>query len=293
MLLQHVVDALAIGSIFALLALGIALIFGVMGFVNFAHGILITSAAYALVYLVPETPWPVWAVAMPAILVVLALAMERVAFRPVRGADPSTMLITSFAVAFVLQHFIILTIGAFPRTVALPGFLIERFELLGTQVQKLDVLTMVGAVLMFVGLAAFLRRTTLGIHMRAAAEDFKMAEVLGVRANVVIATAFALSAVFAAAAAFVLLAKGGTAYPTMGTVPVLYAFTATIMGGMGSMTGAVLGGYLLGFLSVGVQVILPPSVTVYRDAIVFTVVIMILVLRPQGLLVVAHRQERV
>ena len=138
------------------------------------------------------------------------------------------------------------------------------------------------ALLAAVGL--FLRRTTLGTQMRAAAEDFRMARVLGIRANTVIASAFALSGLLAGTAAILLTAQTGTASPTMGVNIVLVAFTATILGGMGSLRGAVLGGFSIGVLTVTLQASLPLDLRPYRDAFVFAAVLAVLVVRPQGLL---------
>jgi branched-chain amino acid transport system permease protein len=163
----------------------------------------------------------------------------------------------------------------------------------GIYITKLDILTLVVTVVLVGCLTLFLHRTTLGVQMRAAAEDFRMARILGINANLVIAVAFAFSGAFAATASLVLVAQGGTVDPTFGIVPVLYAFVATILGGMGSLTGAALGGYILGTLTVVLQLVLPPDLGAYRDALVFFAVILFFIARPQGLIVAPWTHERV
>ena len=152
-------------------------------------------------------------------------------------------------------------------------------------VQWLDVLAVGSTVTIVVALGLFLSRTAIGVQMRAAAENFTTARLMGVQANTVIATAFALSGLLAAVASMFLVAQTGIVEPSMGLAPVLAAFVATIIGGLGSVPGAVLGGYLLGAITVALQVALPLNLRPYRDAFVFAAVIAILILRPQGLLV--------
>ncbi len=142
-------------------------------------------------------------------------------------------------------------------------------------------------------LSAFLKFTATGIQMRAAAEDFWMARLLGVRANSVIAVAFAISGVLAAVVALILLAQTGVIVPTIGTTPVLIGFVATVVGGLGSLPAAGLGGFLVGFVTVLLQAELPENLRPFRDAFVFTLVIVVLVIRPQGLIVVRSVRERI
>jgi branched-chain amino acid transport system permease protein len=292
-LIQDVINAISLGSFYALSALGIALIFGVMRLINFAHGQLIMVAGYLLVFLVPHTGWPVWIAGVLVVTVVLALAMERIAFRPVRFAEPATLMITSFAVSYMLQNVAILTLTAIPRTVGIPLAITQPVQVEGLYIEKLNIITLGITVVLVVALTLFLHRTTMGVQMRAAAEDFRMARILGISTNRVIATAFAISGVFAGAAALVLVAQGGTVDPTFGVVPILYAFTATILGGMGSLIGAAMGGYLLGVLTVALQLVLPANLAAYRDALVFLVVIVLFIVRPQGLIVAPWARERV
>jgi branched-chain amino acid transport system permease protein len=289
---QGAIDAISVGSLYALFALGIALIFGIMGLINFAHGEMIMVGAYVLV-LFENVPNPILVVFCIGAVVLLALVLERVAFRPVRGANPATLLVTSFAVSYLLQNVAILTLGSVPRVTNFSTVLTESFTVGGLSIPKLDVVTVAVTALLLILLVVFLGRTTMGVQMRAAAEDFPTARLLGVRANRVIAISFAISAVLAAVAAILIVSQTGAVTPDIGVSPVLFAFIATVLGGIGSLPGAVLGGYLLGALNVTLQLTLPPELRPFRDAFTFTIVFVVLVLRPQGLVVAKSTVSRV
>jgi branched-chain amino acid transport system permease protein len=291
-LIQNAIDAISLGSLYALFALGIALIFGIMGLINFAHGELIMVGAYAVVFL-GHPGWPLLIIGTVGIVVVFALGMERVAFRPVRGANPITLLVTSFALSYLLQNLAQLIIGSIPKTTNLSTSLSQYFTIGSITVAKLDVVIVAVTAVLLIALTLFLGKTPLGVQMRAAAENFQMARLLGVRANRVIATAFALSGVLAGVASILLVAQTGVVTPTIGSGPVLVAFIATVLGGMGSLRGAVLGGFVLGVITVALQAYLPLELRYYRDAFAYSAVIVMLLLRPQGLIVAKSVVTRV
>ena len=300
--IQNIVDALSLGSLFALTALGIGLIFGIMRLINFAHGDLITLGAYALI--VPSTAidatmyigaWPAVAiiVAVSAIVVLLAVICERLAFRRLRNAEPSVLLIASFALSFFLQNAIIMVYGARNKGVNLWPELGNAIMVGGVRLQLLQLVIIGMTMLLLVLLALFLRRTPIGRQMRAASEDFMMARFLGVRANRVIAAAFAISGFLAAVVSLLYVVQSGNLNRTMGVPLVLAAFVATVVGGMGSLVGAVLGGFIVGGASVFFQIVLPPEIRLDRDACVYALILVILLLRPTGLIKVKAVQERV
>ncbi len=288
---QYAIDALALGSLYAVITLGIAMIFGIIRLLNFAHGELLMIGGFTLFSL--AGPFPVMAVATIVVVVVAALAMDLIAFRPIRSAKPSTLLITSFALSYFLQNVGLLIYGGRPQSVALPTWFLDAFTIGGFRIQNLDAAIIITVAVLLAALVLFLRRTHLGIEMRAAAEDFTMARLAGVPANTVIRAAFAISGLLAAVASIFLVAQNGTVRPTMGVAPVLVAFVATIVGGIGSLVGAVLGGLLLGGLTVALQAALPIDARPFRDAFVFGIVIAILVFRPQGLVRSDALTERV
>jgi branched-chain amino acid transport system permease protein len=291
-LVQIAVDAVSVGSLYALTALGIGLIFGVMRLINFAHGELITLAAYTLLALY-GMPVPVMIFGAVVVAVLIALLTERAAFRPLRNADPTTLLISSFAVSFFLQKLLILVVGSRLKGLDFLPSLGRQTELFGIRLQLLQVVTILVGVVLLVALTWFLKATRLGLHMRAAAEDFRMARVLGVRANNVIAVAFALSGLLAAAVSCLIVVQTGVVQPRMGVQLVIIAFVGTVIGGLGSLPGAALGGFLVGAGSILLQALLPPDLRAFREAFVFIAVIAILLFRPQGLIPARGLRERI
>jgi branched-chain amino acid transport system permease protein len=288
--LEYVVDAVTTSSLYVLLALPVALVYGIMNLVNFAQGELITVGAYAL-FLLGAIWLPLGIFLALLVVVAAALAMERSAFRPVRGASPETLLVTSFAVSFFLQNLALTLFGSRPKGVTTPAVLAAGVHFGAVRVQWLSILTFVLCVLCVGGLTLFLTRTSFGVQMRAAAEDFTMARLLGVRADVIVSVAFAMSGALAGVACFVLVAQGGSAYATMGLTPVLIAFVATMMGGLGSLPGAVLGAAILGTLTIVLEAVLPTPLRPARDAFVYGTVLVLLLARPNGLM--SWHRERV
>ena len=291
--IQHLIDAITLGSLYAIIGLGIALVFGIMRLVNFAHGELVMIGAFAAVIVVGDAPWPVVALVMILTPAAAAVIMERVGFRPVRGAHETTMLVISFAFSYLLQNVAILIFGAVPRGVNIAPWTTKAIEVGSLVIPVLSLVTMGVTVCLLLGLTLFFARTSLGIQMRAAAENFTMARVLGVKANRVVATAFLLSGLLAGIAAFLVVGQTGTVYPTMGLNVILVAFISTVLGGLGSLVGGVVGGFLLGGITVALETYLPYELRGYRDAFAYGAVIAVLLWRPQGLIAPAANARRV
>ena len=282
---QQLVNALSLGSTYALLALGLAMVFAILGLVNFAHGELVTVAAYTM-YLEDRSGLP-FAVQVPSALAAAALAgvvFERVAFRPLRGAGFVTLLFSSFAVSIIVQNIFLAAVSPRQQGVLLPHVFNESVRLGPIRVGWLQVITTATCIGALIVLTIFLRRTRYGLGMLAAAQDFQVSRLVGVPANRIIAGAFALSGFLAGIAAILILARRGTVEPAMGFTPVLKAFISCVIGGLGSLSGAVVGGFLLAAIEVGLDVTLPQSVLPLRDAFALLFVIAILYVRPQGLL---------
>jgi branched-chain amino acid transport system permease protein len=301
-MLQIVFDSLSLGSLYALGALGIALIFGVMRLVNFTHGDVIAFSVFALLW--PSTDAMAivfagnlpWYLLIPFILLVgagLSVLCEIIVFRRFRNANPATMMISSFALGFVIRYFLLMLFSSRPKSVNLLPALSQPVELFGARLPLLQLITIIATMVVLVGLTIFMRRTRFGLEMRAAAENFSMARMLGVRANRVIMGAFALSGALAGAIALIFGVQTGTADIQMGASIMLMAFIATVIGGLGSLAGAVLAGFLLGAASVVMQVILPVDARPFRDAFVYGAVILVLLFRPQGLIAARGTKERV
>jgi branched-chain amino acid transport system permease protein len=281
--LQNVINSISAGSTYALIALGIALVFGMMKLVNLAYGELIMIGGYVM-YGLAGVPWAIAIVLTIVVTAFAALLMERVAFRPVRGADATTLLITSFVLGYFLQNLALVIFGSIPKALEYPGFVSKSIDFGALSISQLNLVTISVTLLLLAALVVFLRKTPLGVQMRAAAEDFTMARLLGVKANRVIMAAFALSGIVAGVIGVLYLANLGTVSYISGFNPLLVGVVATVTGGLGSLLGAAIGGYAIGFLQVFLQAYLPSGAAPWRDAFVFGVVILILLFRPQGII---------
>lgn len=284
-LLQQLVNALSLGGIYAMLALGLAIVFSIVRLINFAHGEIMTFGGYG-VFLSMVLGFPPLASLLIGIgaAVVMALAMERAAFRAMRGADVVSLLITSFAVSEILKVIFQNGISARPVPISFPASWSGTYQVGGVTIGVAPTVSILVAFTAFLSLNYLLKRTSIGMAMRAAAEDFEMLRLLGVKANRVVAVSFALSGLLAGAAAVIWTAQRGSVDPMMGFFPVLKAFIASVLGGLGSLGGAVLGGFVVGAIEVLTQAFLPDSLAPYRDAIVLSSVILVLLIRPDGLL---------
>lgn len=283
MYLQYVVDAIGTGALYAIMTLGLALVFSVMGLMNFAYGQLVMIGGFAMI-LLRQQPWWVLILGTIAVVVAVSLLMERLAFRPVRTATAMTMLITSFALAELLQQAARIAFGANPRP-------LEQFELLSTQfevgpvfISLQTILVIVAAIVVLAALALLLRYSNIGIQLRASTEDVEMAKLVGIKSNRVIASAFVISGVIAAIVSMLFFASRTNVSWSSGQSVVLIAFVGAVIGGLGSLPGAALGGFLMGFMYTMLNALLPTELRVFADAFLYTIVIVVLLVRPAGLI---------
>ena len=301
--IQLMIDALSLGSQYALVALGIGLIFGVMRMINFAQGDLIMLGAYALVVpttadlappLIGKLPAVALIITVIAITAGAGIVTERFAFRPLRHreADGATLLISSFAVGYLLQSIVLFVHTGRPKSVSIFADLTRQLELGGVRVAMIDIVTICVTALLLTAMVVFLRRLRWGIEMRAATEDFTMARILGVRADAVIALAFAIAGALAGILSLLYVAKTGVLDFRMGVPLAIAGFVGTVIGGMGSLVGAVLGGLFLGVASSLLQALLPEVLRPGRDAFLYGLVIFVLLVRPQGLFAGRNVGER-
>lgn len=300
--LQNLIDAISLGSIYALVALGIGLLFGILRLINFAHGDFITIGAYALIVpsadvtarlLIGGWPWPLLIPAVCLIVVVAALLTDALVFRPIRRASSPTLMIASFAVSYIIQNGVLMAYGSRPKAVDLWSGANTQV-LIGTlRVPMLQLITLVTTLVLMVAISLFLKKASYGVQMRAAAEDFRMAQYLGVRGNVVIGIAFAISGVLAGVVSLLYTTQAGSLSHTMGVPLALFAFVAVVVGGMGSLVGAVVGGFAIGMIVTMLQAYLPPDLRAFRDAFAFAFVILVLLVRPAGLVPAHSSFERV
>jgi branched-chain amino acid transport system permease protein len=291
---QTLADAAALGAIYALMAVGIGLVFGVLRLVNFAYGQLVMAGAFALA-LASGWNWPIWAGILLcfAVVLLLSLLLDRLVFRPLRRQSPAVMLVATFAVAFLLQSIAQLKFGTFGRIASSLSYLNRPVDISGVEVRKIAIVAIVVAAVCLVALTALLERTTIGLHMRAAAMDFDTARLLGVRANRVIGVAVLLSGALAAVVAVMLTVQNPLVTSSFALNDTIIVLAGVVLGGMNRPVSATLGGFAIGFASGLLGGALPTAQSQYVPTFLFAAVILVLLVRPSGLFARSTVVERV
>jgi branched-chain amino acid transport system permease protein len=317
--LQQMANALSAGSLYAMMAVGLALIFSILRLINFAHGDVMMIATYLFVFATAAGIPIIPALAIMVVgTIVIGLVMERAAYRPLRGGPEVALLLSSFAVGQILQNSALLSsrLAGMPVQISFPApdLLSGAMAVGPLTVPKLNVASFIIGTVLLILLTLFVTRTRLGLSMQAVAEDLPAARLMGIRVDRVVMVAFAIASGLAAVAGYLYASQAGQVNPFLGFTPVLKAFIATVIGGFGSLTGAVLGAYVLAFLEVipttfgGIadilpagtvspevhdvlNQVLPSSLGSWRDAFVFVFLILMLLVRPNGLLRGGAREE--
>lgn len=290
-LLQQLVNGLSLGSVYALIAIGYSIVYGILRLINFAHGDILMIGVYAGFGIIAVTHAPfllalLIAMAMAALLGVI---LERVAYRPLRYATEEATMITSLAVSIFIENLGIMTVSAQPRAFKIPAFLSIMHKWGPVSISNMNLLIILVTVVLLIFLVLFVTRTDLGIAMRACADNLSAARLMGININVVVSVTFAIGSALAAIAGLMLAGQYGRIDPLMGFVPGLKAFVAAVLGGIGSIGGAALGGFVLGMAEILLVGLLPPAFSPYRDAFVFIILIIVLLVRPSGLLGTGER----
>ncbi|MEW8978161.1 MAG: branched-chain amino acid ABC transporter permease [Symbiobacterium sp.] len=284
-LLEQVVNGLQLGFVYALIAVGYTMVYGIIKLINFAHGDVIMVGAFVTFFgLVRGIPWPVAILAAMVACAVLGVIIERLAYRPLRekGAPRIAALITAIGVSLFLENFASLHIAFGPDHRQFPEVIPHiQWKLAGVTVTSIQVLIIVSTLLLVAILQLVVYRTKIGKAMRAVSLDMDAARLMGINVNQVIAFTFAVGSALAAAAGALLAAAYPQIWPYMGIMPGLKAFTAAVLGGIGSIPGALLGAVLMGQAEVLTAAYLT---TDFKDAVAFALLILVLLVRPAGLL---------
>jgi branched-chain amino acid transport system permease protein len=279
---QTLINGLALGALYALVAVGLALVFGVLRLINFAQGELITAGAYSL-NLTANLPLVLSIVICFAVCIGLSVLIEKIAFRPLRGAAPVTTLVATFAVAFALEAVWLIAFGTNGKpadplsslnTIAIGGSLDLRW---------VTIVEVVAGGILLGATALFLSRSDIGLQMRAAASDFRTARLLGVKADSVISLAFVIAGVMAAVVALLFTVQQPLVTPTFGLDITIIALVGAVVGGVDRLWSATAGGFAIGFATSVLNDVLPASQQRFQTAWVFLLVIILLLLRPGGL----------
>lgn len=282
------IDGLSLGSIYALIALGYTMVYGIAKLLNFAHGDIIMVGAYAILTTVALCGQPLVAVLVSIVVcTVLGVLTEKLAYKPLRGASPLAVLITAIGVSYLLQSVAQLIYGAKSQPVKLYTF--KSVSIGGVKINGATLLTLIIGTVLMLSLTLFIKRTKTGRAMIAVSEDRGAAQLMGINVNKIITITFAIGSALAAFASTFYLMQIPSTSPTLGSMPGIKAFTAAVIGGIGSIPGAMIGGVLLGLiekLSLSIPVLAP-----YTTAFEFSLLIVILLLKPTGLMGKQRREK--
>ena len=286
-ILSILINGLSLGGIYAMIALGYTMVYGIAKMLNFAHGDIIMIGGY-VIFVFMATNNPLLAVLMAVVFcVILGIVIEKVAYKPLRGASPLAVLITAIGVSYLLQSLAQIVFGSAPKMVMVFDF--GMIEFFGATVQVSSLVTLAVTVAIMIVLTLFVKYTRLGRAMIAVSEDKSAAQLMGINVNGIITLTFAIGSSLAALAGLFYLLKAPSVSSTMGAMPGIKAFTAAVIGGIGSIPGAMLGGILLGMIeSISYKF---TAIAPYTDAIEFSILILILLVRPTGFLGKKRREK--
>lgn len=287
LILSTLISGLSLGGIYAMIALGYTMVYGIAKLLNFAHGDIIMVGGY-IIYVFMATNNPFLAVLMAVIgCILLGIAVEKVAYKPLRGASPLAVLITAIGVSYLLQSLAQIIFGSANKMVTV--FELGAVKIFGVQMQVSSLVTLAVTVIVMIALTLFIKFTRLGRAMIAVSEDRGAAQLMGINVNGIITVTFAIGSALAALAGLFYLMKAPSLSSTLGAMPGIKAFTAAVIGGIGSIPGAMLGGILLGMVeSISYKI---TAIAPYTDAIEFSILIIILLVRPTGFLGKKRREK--
>ena len=283
--IQSLINGLNQGAIYALIALGYTMVYGIIRMINFAHGDFIMVGSYTLFYTIPlmiNAGMPAWMAVLIAVAVctTVGITVEVVAYRPVRKAGSMTALITALAMSLFLENLAMVLFGANPKTVT-AIFKLPSFNFLGAKIQGKYLLTLGIGIVIMVALQLFVKKTKLGKAMRAVPQDKQAATLMGIRVNTIITITFAIGSALAAVAALMYCSTYPRCTTDMGSMMGLKAFIAAVLGGIGSIPGAMIGGLLVGLIEILVKVYIAPG---WYEAITYSILIIVLIVKPSGIL---------
>lgn len=282
------INGLNLGAIYAMIALGYTMVYGIAKMLNFAHGDIIMVGGYTIFVFLNLTGMPLVAIfASIVFCTILGIVVERFAYRPLRGASPLAVLITAIGVSYLLQSLAQMIFGTAQKMVNISN--LGSVVIGGISIEISAIVTLVTATIVMVILNLFVKFSKVGRAMIAVSEDKGAAQLMGINSNSIIAVTFAIGSALAALAGLFYLLKSPNMYGTFGAMPGIKAFTAAVIGGIGSLPGAMLGSVLLGVIECICDSI--QAVSPYKDAIEFSILIIILLVRPSGFLGKQRREK--
>lgn len=285
MFLQHLANGISLGGLYALIAIGYTMVYGILRLINFAHGDIFMMGAYMAFYGISlfTLPWYVSFLLTIPLVAILGMGVERVAYRPLRDAPRISALISAIGVSLLLENVGIVVFGGRPKAFPRPPLFAQEWNWGGVRILSLTFFIIVISLVLLVGLFYLVYKTKTGRAMRAVAWDFEVAKLMGININQVISLTFVIGSVLAAAGAIMWSMKFPQLLPLMGVIPGLKCFIAAILGGIGSIPGAMLGGFLLGVGEIMIVAFFP-ELAGFKYAFAYLALILILLVKPTGLL---------
>jgi len=283
--IQQIVFGLTLGCLYGLLAIGYTMVYGVLRLINFAHGDLLMVSAYIAFFgvMIFRVPWPAAFGVSVVLTAILGILMDRGAYKPIRKAPRISALITAIGVSFLLENLGIVLIGGRPKSFPIPSLFDGVFTLGNVQIPVLSVWVLMVTLVLLILVVSVVNRSRIGMAMRALSRDIETVRLMGIDVDRVISFTFMLGSGLAAAGGILWCMKYPAVEPFMGVIPGLKAFVAAVLGGIGNVMGAALGGMILGLAEILI-VAVRPEWSGYRDAIAFCVLIAILLTRPTGIM---------
>ena len=283
--MQHLVNGTSLGSLYALIAIGYTMVYGILRLINFAHGDIFMLGVYITYYGITYTPIPWWLVFIFSAVItgIFGLILEKLAYKPLRSAPRITIMISAIGASFLLQNLGVLIFGGRPKAFPIPDVLSKTLVVGGVSVAIVSVVIPIITILLLMGLTFIIQKTKTGMAMRALSKDYEAASLMGIDINRVISFTFFIGSFLAAVGGILWGTKYPQLMPLMGVMPGLKCFIAAVIGGIGNITGAVVGGFILGLGEIMLIAFLP-TLTGYRDAFSFILLIVILLIKPTGLM---------
>lgn len=278
--LQHCLTGISLGGSYALIAIGYTMVYGILRLINFAHGDIFMMAGYFMIFAMSSFPWPVAIIITLVGTLILGVAIEKAAYKPLRKAPRMSIMISAIGVSYLLQNLATYLFTALPRAYPEIPFLKQIFNIGGVSASLVTFLTPVLTVLLVIGLMMLINHTKTGMAMRAVSRDFETSQIMGIKINRIISITFAIGSVLAAVGSILYFTDRMSVNPFSGTMPGLKCFVAAVLGGIGSIPGAVVGGFLIGICETMLTAF---GYSTFSDAFTFLVLILILLFRPTGL----------
>lgn len=277
---QHLLTGISLGGAYALIAIGYTMVYGILRLINFAHGDIFMMAGYFMIFAMVSLPWPIAIPLVCILTTVLGVLIERVAYKPLRSAPRMSIMISAIAISYLLQNLATYLFTALPRAFPEIPFLKKIFQIGNVSSSLVTFITPVLTIILVLGLMFLINNTKIGMAMRAVSKDFETAQLMGIKINNVISATFAIGSFLAAVGAILYFTDRMSVTPFSGMLPGLKCFVAAVLGGIGSIPGAMVGGFVIGLCE---TILVAMGYSTFSDAFTFTLLIIILLFRPTGL----------